>query len=312
MVVNGFLKEKHIRKEKLFWFKARLVAQGFSQMEGVDYNETFAPVAKFNSIRVILSIAASNDLDIQQMDVKTAFLYGVLEEEIYMRQPEGYVGEDSEKIWLLKKGLYGLKQSGRVWNDLLDSFNTANEMQKSNADPCIYFGKSNGKLFLIAIYVDDTIMIADFSDPRMEDLKNQFKEMFTMDDMGAVNQLLGWKVTKDRSKRELYISQAKFIGIIIRKFKIEDCNTAQIPLQPNWNPSLTPLNTSFPYREVVGWLMYVMLGSRPDIAISVGILSRNLEHPSEEHITGVKRVIRYLKGTIGHCLTLGGRCEIKL
>lgn len=295
-------------------YKARLVAQGFNQREGVDYNETFAPVVKFNSVRILLSIAATLDLDIQQMDVKTAFLYGELVEEIYMKQPEGFVKEGSEgKVCLLRKGLYGLKQSGRVWNELVDSFITSNNMRRCTSDTCVYVGSFCGKMFIIAIYVDDALLFADFNDPQMLIIKGNFKKAFKMEDLGPVNQMLGWNITRDRMERTISISQSKLINSILNDFQMRECIPSSVPISPNWKPQdrVEGHVEVFKYREAVGSLMYVMLGSRPDIAFAVGMLSRYLESPGPDHVYGVKKVIRYLKGTSDYALTLGGKGEIK-
>ena len=177
-------KLKYLSTGEVERFKARLCAKGFSQVEGIDYDETFAPVAKFTSIRVVLAIAAVLDLDLTQMDVDTAFLYGLLEDEIYMKQPEGYVVSGKEEfVCKLKRGLYGLKQSPRIWNGTLDKFLQEQGFVPCTVDPCIYVHQAEGWTLIVVVYVDDLI-IADNNKELKAAFVRELKNRFSMKDLG--------------------------------------------------------------------------------------------------------------------------------
>jgi hypothetical protein len=171
--------------------KARLVAQGYTQEEGIDYNEVFAPVAKYKSIRTILAIANQLNLEVHQMDVCSAFLNGVLEEDIFMKQPEGFVSEKfPKKVCKLKKSLYGLKQSARVWNKQIDEYLKKSGYVQNTADPCIYYRveEVDGRsiTMIIGVYVDDTILMSNDNETLLEE-KKRIGERFEMDDRGEVH-----------------------------------------------------------------------------------------------------------------------------
>ena len=296
-------------------YKARLVAQGFSQKPGIDFKETFAPVAKLVSIRVYLHMAACEDWELDQMDVKNAYLNGFLEEVIFMRQPEGYkVPGKEEKVLRLKKGLYGLKQAGRVWNDMLDDFLLQQGFTKLTGEWCIYIKVIDGAPLVISVYVDDLVL----GSPRrylVDDMKVVLKANFKMDDLGPLGYILGLRVVRDRPSRVLYLVQDAYIERVLERFGMADCVAVATPMTPGAPLQQVPLESdlshvewmkeSCPYRSAIGCLMYAMVGSRPDIAVAVGVLSRYLENPLWHHWVAVKRVLRYLRGTSSYGLMLG-------
>jgi len=193
-------------------YKSRLVAQGYTQVEGVDYNEVYSPVARFSAIRSLLAVANANDYEIHQMDVATAFLNGTLDYEIYMEQPIGFVDPDRpDWICKLKKSIYGLKQSARCWNTTLDEYLTKEGYKKSEAEDCIYTKfEPHGKLIILAVYVDDVIPISNCTRLLAQE-KYKLKSKFKMVDNGNVHHLLGMLISRDRKKKILTISQANYL-----------------------------------------------------------------------------------------------------
>jgi hypothetical protein len=212
-------------------YKAKLVARGFTQTYGVDYNETFALVAKFTSIRCIFTLAALEDIEIHQMDVKTAFLNGELEKEIYMEQPQGFVHKGGEHlVCKLHKSLYGLKQSPRAWNEKLDAFLKSIEFMKSEADPKVYVAQVGDVKFFIMVYVDDLILV--FNDQnKLLQIKEELSQKFEMD-LGELHFFLGMEVEKNRDERLLRINQIKYLKEILKHFRMEDCKPIGVPFDP--------------------------------------------------------------------------------
>lgn len=296
-------------------YKARLVAKGYSQVEGVDYSETFAPVAKFPSIRAILALAASEDMEIHQMDVKTAFLNGTLDEEIYMDQPEGFRVPGKEGlVCKLKKSLYGLKQAPRAWNVAIHAYLRCLGMQQSNVDHCVYIKKWNNHTLWMVIYVDDLILASD-SMQLLEEVKRALKSGFKMTDLGELKHFLGIQVAREREKRKIWLSQQHYITQILRKYGMQDCKSVKTPLDTSQKlqKTMQPKNeeekqqmSAIPYRQAVGSLIYAMQGTRPDIAAAIGSVSQYMENPGMQHWTAVKRILRYLQGTRDLALWIGG------
>ncbi|KAK2414224.1 cysteine-rich RECEPTOR kinase [Trifolium repens] len=210
-------------------YKARLVAKGFTQVEGIDYNEIFSPVVKHCSIRVLMAIVNQYDLELEQMDVKTAFLHGELEETIYMQQPEGFV-EDKSKVCLLKKSLYGLKQSPRQWYRRFDEFLLKGGFVRSNYDSCVYMMKRNEKVILyLLLYVDD-ILMASSDKHEIQRLKEMLNGEFEMKDLGSAKRILGMDILRDRSKGELFLSQHDYLKKVVERFRMSDSKVVNTPL----------------------------------------------------------------------------------
>ena len=213
--------------EKIVRYKARLVARGFSQRPGIDYFETFAPVAKFTTLRILLMLAASADWEIHQMDVKTAFLYGDLEEEIYMELPEGIGIDNKDFVCKLQKSLYGLKQAPRVWNQKLHAFLTSKNLKlvRTEADHSLYVGNN----LVIAVYVDD-LKIAARGKGLTEQVKVSLAKEFEMKDLGEINHYLGMQIIRDREARTIHINQRAYVSAIIKRAGMENCNAVQTPM----------------------------------------------------------------------------------
>lgn len=288
-------------------YKARLVAQGFTQVEGIDYNETFAPTAKFTTIRSLLALAAKLDLEIDQMDVKSAFLNGELEEEIYMECPPGF-SKSVREVWRLNKSLYGLKQAGREWYKKVKAEFEALGFTRSNADHGVFYKNDDGKLVIIAIYVDDMLIFSNSTAARNA-TKSALSERFEMTDLGEAHWILNMELTRDRANRTLKLSQRQYIETILDRHGMADCKPVATPMVQN--QKLTKLDVPEidpqPYQQALGSLMYAMVGTRPDIAYTVGALSQHSATPGQEHWVALKRVFRYLRGTTDLSIVYDGK-----
>ena len=269
-------------------WKARWVVRGFEQVEGLDYTETFASVVKPMSYKALFAIAAALDLEIEQMDVQTAFLYGQIDEEIYVEQPTG-LEDGTNRVCKLNRALYGLKQSPRIWFQTLAQFLKTLGFEPLSADLGVF---TNGLIF-IAVYVDD-LLIFGSSKGEIQKLKGALSKRFHMTDLGPCSYYLGMTIQRDRRKREIRLSQKGYIEKILRDFDMWDSN-----------PVLTPMDTSKlvkaeedyhceeklkqMYCQIVGSLMYIMMGTRADIAFAVSVLSRYMSNPNQSHLTAAKR-----------------------
>lgn len=277
-------------------YKARLVAKGFTQRYGYDYNETYSPVVKMSTIRMMFALANHHDLLIHQMDVKTAFLNGQLEEEIYMRQPHGF--EEGKKVCRLNKSIYGLKQASRVWNDRFNQFVTRIGFRACENDSCLYFrNKTKNKVFLL-LYVDDIIIMStDLSEINV--VKGLLNKEFEMVDLGEASMFLGMEIQRNKITKELTLNQEQYSKKILKRFEMDNCKPASIPMEPNLklkkNDSDGKLNK--PYRELIGCLSYLAITTRPDLSAAVNYFSQFQSNPTDEHWNYLKRILRYLKGT---------------
>lgn len=291
-------------------FKARLVAKGFTQVEGVDFHEIFSPVVKHCSIRILLSIVTQFDLNLEQLDVKTAFLHGDLEETIYMHQPEGFV-EDRSKVCLLKKSLYGLKQSPRQWYKRFDDFLMNLSFQRCSYDSCVYTLRKHGELILyLLLYVDD-ILIACSSNEELDNLKARLNAEFEMKNLGEAKRILGMDIIRNRSRGELFLSQEGYMKKVVRRFRMHEAKPVTTPLgqHDKLSKQQGPQSeegraemASVPYASGVGSIMYGMVCSRPDLAHAVSVISRFMADPGQPHWKALKWTLRYLNGTLANGL----------
>lgn len=291
-------------------FKGRVVAKGYSQVEGIDYHEVFSPVVKHVTIRILLSMVVNYDMELEQLDVKTAFLHGNLAERILMEQPEGY--KKGDKVCLLKRSLYGLKQSPRQCNRRFDEFMKLQGFERSLYDSCAYF-KSYGSedMIYLLLYVDDMLVAArDLKE--VQKLKELLSSEFEMKDLGPAKRILGMDIYRDREKGILTLSQGTYLCKILRNFMMEESKPVSTPMGSHFKLSSTKAEMrselqefmeSVPYSSAVGSLMYSMIGTRPDIAYGVGLVSRFMSAPSQEHWNAVKWLMRYIKGTSDMVLT---------
>ena len=292
-------------------FKARLVAKGFSQEQGIDYQEVFAPVVRYDAIRSLLALANHQDLEIHQMDIKTAFLQGELDTEVYMAQPNGFIDEDKpDHVCKLQRSIYGLKQAARCWNLAMDKFLKSSGYKCSGADSCLYTKlrkEESGKIsfVILALYVDDILLISN-QPGLLKNEKQLLADRFDIVDQGEVHYILGMCIKRNREKRLLSISQPKYLEQILKRFQMDKCKAVSTPLEPGkrfekLSENETAVDTQ-KYQMIVGCLTYVSTATRPDIAASVGILSQFMSRPGRQHWEGIKRVLRYLKGTVDCCI----------
>ena len=280
-------------------YKARLVAQGFTQVKGADYDETFCPVVRMESLRMLVAMGVQRGLQLYQVDVTTAFLNGVLEEEIFMRQPEGFVGEGQEHlVCRLKRSLYGLKQSPRCWNSTLDEYLKCLGLVQSTGDLCIYVG-SGGEM-IIGVYVDD-IVIAGKSEKQVKEFKRALGDRFDVKDLGKLHYFLGIRIVQDDNTGEVWIGQPAYTNKLLEKFGMEDAKSVATPCDAN--NKLVKVEDGEErigqgiYQSAVGSLMYLATGTRPDIIFAVCNVAKFCSDPTKRHWTAVKRILRYLKGT---------------
>eukprot|EP00253_Pinus_taeda_P023024 PITA_23024 len=277
--------------------KARLVAKGFSQVEGIDNTETFSPVAKMNSIRLVLSLAASLKWEVHQMDVKSAFLHGDLHEEIYMEHPIGFIQTDSSLVCRLKKSLYGLKQAPRAWYAKMDSCLLESGFSRCHSDNTVYTKKVGNSLIILVLYVDDLILTG--SDPNLiNHVKSSLKKKFEMTELGHLHYFLGLQVLQ--SKEGISLSQSKYACDILRHFHMEDCKPAPSPFQSGVKLSVSctsPEVDATLYRQLVGKLLY-LTHTRPDLSFAVGLVARFMQNPRGSHWKAAKRILRYVRGTV--------------
>jgi len=287
-------------------YKARLVAKGFSQKPHLDYTETFAPVAKFASLRTVLALAAAEDMEVHTMDVSSAFLNGDLDEEIYMAQPEGFAAPGQEHlVCRLKKSLYGLKQSPRQWYQKLHATFVSLGFSRCASDHCVWVWAKDGIKVIIPAYVDD-LTIACKHTPTLKHIKAELHKQYKMHDLGPIKYILGIEIIRDRANRTMYLSQRKHIGDVLARFNMTDARPVSTPLAKSvpltkedcpQSPEDLEYMSSVPYLSAVGSLMYLAVGTRPDIAFAVGALSRFNANPGQAHWKQVQHVFKYLAGT---------------
>lgn len=278
-------------------YRARLVAKGCTQKYGVDYEETFSPVVRHTTLRLLFALSVQLNLDIIHLDVKTAFLNGDLDETIYMQKPEGFACTDDKKVLKLSKAIYGLKQASRVWHKKVDNCMLADGYNKSKIEPCLYTKIVGNCRTMVTLYVDDFLIFSN--DPQeLKHLKEMLSSNFKIKDLGQVRECLGMSVKFDTKNNVVTLSQEKYIDQILKKFNMSECKTANTPMEANLKSKRENVTSGQnPYQQLIGSLMYLAVLTRPDIAYSVSYLSQFNNCNNEEQWVYAKRVLRYLKKT---------------
>jgi hypothetical protein len=270
------------------------VAKGYSQVEGLDFGETYAPVARLESIRILLAYATYHGFKLYQMDVKSAFLNGPIKEEVYVEQPPGF--EDNEypnHVYKLSKALYGLKQAPRAWYECLRDFLIANGFKVGKADPTLFTKTLANDLFVCQIYVVD-IIFGSTNKSTCEEFSRIMTQKFEMSMMGELKYFLGFQVKQ--LQEGTFISQTKYIQNILTKFGMKDAKPIKTPTGTNGLLDLDTGGKSIDqkvYRSMIGSLLY-LCASRPDIMLAVCMWARFQADPKEVHLRAVKRILRYL------------------
>ncbi|KAI0992742.1 hypothetical protein K3495_g15443, partial [Podosphaera aphanis] len=275
-------------------YKARLVAQGFSQIPGHDFDETFAPVARYDSLRILLRISSQNRWIPQQMDVNSAYLYGTLKEEIYMELPPGF--RTSGKCAALRKCIYGLKQSGREWYACISNSLRQKGFETTTFDPCVFVHPTENAS--VAVYVDDMLIFGPDNEFR-KNLKLSIGNDFDCKDLGNACYVLGLEIILGTTG--IRLSQQGYSKKILKRFGFENAHKVSTPLDPNVTLCKgceeDRLENMKEYQAIVGSLMYLVIGSRPDLAYTVTLLSQFASCPNDSHMRAAKRTLRYLAGT---------------
>ena len=299
-------------------YKARLVARGFHQKLGIDFKDTYAPVVRFTTIRVMLKIAVEWSMKIHQMDVSTAFLYGDIDRDVYIEQPEGFVEMTRDYVCKLNKAIYGLKQSPHLWNKKINESLLAYGFERSKHDECLYVLRKSDEMMFVTVFVDDLIICASTM-KMMNEFKEYLCSQFSMKDLGELNYCLGIKI--DQGEGFVRWSQRHYLESLLEKFNMADCKPREVPMLVkanlgNGNCPVTDLEKEkmkkFPYRQAIGSLMYAMTTMRPDLAFAVGFCSRYLQNPGMAHWNAVKQILRYVKYTLDDGLLFRKESDLKL
>ncbi|RVW64339.1 Retrovirus-related Pol polyprotein from transposon RE1 [Vitis vinifera] len=281
-------------------YKARLVAKGFTQTYGIDFQETFAPVAKLNTIRVLLSLAANLDWNLHQLDVKNAFLNGDLEEEVYMEIPSGLkLSSSNDLVCKLQKSLYGLKQSPRAWFERFTKVIKGEEFSQGQSDHTLFIKRSpGGKITVLIVYVDDIIVTGN-DEEEISRLKTVLSKEFEIKDLGTLRYFLGMEVA--RSSKGIFVSQRKYTLDLLKETGMLGCKPSNTPMDPfnkiGSKEDMVAVDKGR-YQRLVGRLIYLS-HTRPDISFAVSMVSQFMNNPTEEHQEAVYRILRYLKMTPG-------------
>ena len=324
---------------KIAKYKSRWVVKGFQQEEGFNYTDTFASVVKPMSYKILFNIAASLNLDIQQMDVKTAFLNSPINEEVYVEQPHGFEVDSMEEdnnlkidlstpnnkfskrhhtfpknkrgksnlVCKLERALYGLKQAPRAWYDTLSAFMIKANLHPLKSDHAVFVNKA--RTLYIAVYVDD-ILIFGSDSQEISTLKEQLHQRFNMTDLGPAHMYLGMEITRDYTSNTLSLNQQKYIQVVLNRFKMTDCNPVSTPMETGIKLSkridiATPFEKN-QYQKLIGCLEYAAMATRPDITFAVHSLAQFSSNPDTIHFNAAKRILRYLKGSLNFGLVFKG------
>jgi hypothetical protein len=297
--VKWIYKTKLNEKGEVEKHKARLVAKGYAQRYGTDYKEVFAPVARWDTIRSILAIAALNGWNVFQLDVKSAFLHGELAETVYVEQPLGYVTKGKEgHVYKLHKALYGLKQAPRAWYSKIEQYFVKEGFVKCPHEATLFVKNDNKHNWLIiSLYVDDLIFTGNDSNMSQK-FKSSMMNTFDMTDLGKMRYFLGIEVTQN--EHGIFMCQEKYAKEILERFSMEKSNSVCSPIVTGSKLSKHDKGDEVDptqFKQIVGSLMY-LTATIPDLMFAVNLIARFMEHPVENHLMAAKRILRYIRGTL--------------
>lgn len=283
-------------------FRARLVAKGFSQKPGIDYTDTFSPVVRHSTLRLLFALSVKLNMSIDHLDVTTAFLNGILKETIYMSLPEGFVNKSGGKVLKLKRAIYGLKQSSLAWYDRVKDLLCNLDFKNSQYEPCL-FTKTKGEIkIIVALYVDDFLIFSNNSF-ETDSLKSVLGAEFKLKDLGPVRQYLGMRINVNENKSVITVDQQQYIEQLASRFNMSDCKTYKTPIECKLNVKRADECVSdLPYQMLIGSLMYLAVLTRPDISYSVSYLSQFNSCYNYTHWHYAKRILKYLLFTKTYCL----------
>jgi hypothetical protein len=302
-IVSGkwVFRQKFHSDGSLARYKARWVCRGYSQQQGIDYDETFSPVVKPSTIRIVLSLAVSSSWPIHQLDVKNAFLHGSLNETVYCQQPLGFENSSyPDHVCLLKKSLYGLKQAPRAWFQRFSTFIQTIGFTPSLSDTSLFIYHQNSNAAYILLYVDDIVLTAS-SQSFLDHVISLLRNEFSMTDLGSLHHFLGIAVHRDTSG--LFLSQRQYVLDLLNRAGMTDCQSSRTPVDTSSKLSSAgePFSDPTLYRSLTGALQYLTI-TRPEISFAVQQACLYMHDPRIPHYNHVKRVLRYLKGTLDHGL----------
>ena len=293
-------------------FKARLVARGFEDDNKHELEDTYAPVSKLSTVRWLLAVSNKLNLDLMQLDVQTAFLYGDLDNLVFMKVPDMVKCPSTDKsryVCKVVKSLYGLKNAPRQCYKKLHVFLINLGFSQSEKDPCVYFKVQGDNIIIIVVYVDD-FLIAGNNSIFLQKLKLELQQKFDIHDLGEPTKYLGLEIVRNRELQEIEITQSKYIEAILERFNMSNAKSQPTPmLSTKFDLNSSSLSPNVPYRQAVGALMYLANGTRPDITFAVHYLSRFQSNPKQEHWVMVKHVFRYLRGTVNLGLKYCGKID---
>jgi len=290
-------KNKLDEEGKVVRNKAGLVAQGYNQQEGINYDETFAPAARLEAIRILLAYVAHKSIKLFQTDVKSAFLNGFLNEEVYVSQPPGFINEEKlNHVFKLTKALYGLKQAPRARYDRLGTFLIENGFSRGKIDTTLFRKTHNSDLLIVQVYVDDIIFGAT-KEKMCEEFSSLMQNEFEMSMMGELGFFLGFQIKQHPNG--IFISQEKYVKDILKKYKMNEAKIIVTPMHPSSSLDKDESGKSISEKEYIGMIgsLLYLTANRPDIVFAVGICVRFQTSAKESHLTAVKRIFRYLVGT---------------
>lgn len=292
-----------VNSDKSVRYRARLVAKGFTQKPGIDYEDTFSPVVRHSTLRLLFALSVQLNLDVTHLDVKTAFLNGYLKEDIYMYQPDISCDVNRKKVIVkLNKAIYGLKQSSRSWYERVEKCLCELGFKKCKLEPCVFTKMDDNVKIIIALYVDDFFVYSN-SKEETDKLVSVLSSNFNIKNLGQVQQCLGMRVKIDKNANVITLDQEEYINNLLEKFNMSKCKEASTPMECKLSIEKSEIcDKEIPYQNLIGGLMYLSVMTRPDISFSVSFLSQFNKCYTKVHWNYAKRILRYLSKTKNFCL----------